>query len=245
MILKIRPEPQTLSELIEASLSEPKTTRRNELQGKFSDLDKVTQLNFMVPTLKTKINKQDHQNIRVLHILIATGIISLVLMGIAAFEKSPIIMPITVVLISTISLYCDSIGRFFPIRAAEGVEGVVDMVKMAKNPKMISSCLDLLAVKTRTSVARSELAALSEALAIPLYRMSDEEVEVLSETQLRTLEMLVFDEREIELTIAGLLVLGNAGHVVQPHKTLRSWAQCPDRRGTAAREYLAALEGRP
>ncbi len=161
-------------------------------------------------------------------------------MGIAAFEKIPILIMLMVGLTSICGFVADSIGKIFPIRSIEAVELTTDLVKLSRNSRLVSPCLKILSVKTKTSVAKSELAALAEVLAVPLYRMGEEEAKALSTTQLRALEKLVFDETSLELTISGLLVLGNAEFAVEQESTVRSWAQCPDRRGAAAREYLQA-----
>jgi hypothetical protein len=236
MILKPRPEPETLQEILEASIC------RTKLREKIADIDPVTRLNLFVPIIKTNIQKQDIQNIKILWFLIFTGIICIFLIGISALSQRPWLIWSMVVFVSVCGFIADSIGRFFPTKAIEGVEMMTEIVKSSRSTGCLSPVLDILSVDSKTNVAKHELSILGNTLVEPLYQTSYEQAQNLSIKQRQALEKLVFGDTKLELTISGLLVLGNAGHVVEAMGTARSWALCPDRRGAAAREYLSAIE---
>jgi hypothetical protein len=64
MILKPRPEPETLSEIIEASLIERNLERRSEYERQLGGTERLSYLKLLKSIIMDKINKEEKQNER-------------------------------------------------------------------------------------------------------------------------------------------------------------------------------------
>jgi hypothetical protein len=237
MLLRRTSEPETLAAMVEASLTERNQARRALYEQRLKDLEGIYLLEQIAEFLKIESRKEkDLSRISMRLNFIYLGLLPI--FGVLAiYNRWGIALIISIGVPMPISIF-DLLGAFRKAVIDRGLKKMVNLVRQSPSAECVGPVLDVLA----TGLETAQQAELLKSLGETLYRMDAQQAALLSGEQRKTLEKFVFEGVNSNVTIVGLLVLGSAGYRVAEWATVAFWAKAPDRRGTAAREYLSAME---
>ncbi|MGC4047335.1 MAG: hypothetical protein QM758_26340 [Armatimonas sp.] len=233
-----RLEPETLSGIVAASLLERNRERKHAYEEKLRDVNEELLLKKLAEFICTEQGRLNGSFLKSLGLYLSF-IAALVVLGLIGILRKWEMSGFFFVVL----LMPGSLSELWSFRRkaaiSQAIKKFTQLTQRLKSGACVGPLLDVISCGSEEALG----ADLLECLRVPLYRIDPELAAHLTASQLRTLEDLVIKEADSELTILGLLALGTAGYRVVEWETICSWAKAPERRGRAAREYMATLGG--